>query len=573
MESPSADEIRKAFVAATDCLERYRDAINSLTVFPVPDGDTGTNMLLTMRSALERCPNTAHSSAGEVLSGLAEGAFWGARGNSGVILSQLFRGLSDASQDPQDDSSPWLVRGLRLATEAAYKSVVKPVEGTMLSVIKASCYKTAGMAEQHLSGNQAHSGPDQTADDTRKLTPILWEAAFDAAVEALHATPSQLPILREAGVVDAGGMGVAVILGAAFCSLTGRDPDLVDQAIQSCCVEPVDLNATRHSERKGIDSGFPDTDLGDDWGYCIQYVIDATNFGSILTAETVRDGLGPELSGSAVVISDGHYLKLHVHASDPGPALSYGASLGPLDRISIENMVIQNAHFIAGHRAKINGGGQLAVVAVVQGQGLANLFLDSGGSGVIDGGQTMNPSVGQIVEKATAMGAAEVILLPNISSVLAAANQAAAKDSRLHVVPSVSVPQGVSALLAFNPEESLEHNLEAMSAVLNTVISLEVTQAVRDTSLGGKAVQSGQYMGLVEGVISATGETPEGVLMAIFDGIVTSTEQVVTIFRGIDTTNGASQDVQSGLADRFPGIQVDLIDGGQPHYHYLASVE
>ena len=569
MESPSGDELRKAFVAATHYLERYRDAINSLNVFPVPDGDTGTNMLLTMRSALERCPNTPHSSAEEVLSGLAEGAFWGARGNSGVILSQLFRGFSDASEDPQDDPNPWLVRGLQLATDAAYKSVVKPVEGTMLSVIKASSYKTAWMAEQHLSGKQDHSGADKTAE----LTPTLWETAFDAAVEALYATPNQLPVLREAGVVDAGGMGVALILGAAFCSLTGRDPKLVDQAIQSCCVESADINASRHGEPNGLNSIFPDTALGEDWGYCIQYVIDATNSGSILSAKSVRDGLGPELSESAVVISDGYYLKLHVHASDPGPALSYGASLGSLNRISVENMSIQNAHFVAGHRASINSGARLAVVAVVQGEGLANLFLDSGGSGVIDGGQTMNPSVGQIVEQAAAMGAAEVILLPNNSNVLAAANQAAAQNPRLHVVPSVSVPQGVAALLAFNPEESLEHNLEAMSVVLETVASLEVTQAVRDTSLGGKSVHAGQYIGLLRGEIKATGETPEGTLMAIFDGIVTSADQIVTIFRGIDATPGASQNVQAELVDRFPGIQVDLIEGGQPHYHYLASVE
>jgi len=573
MESPSADALRKAFVAATDCLERYRDAINSLNVFPVPDGDTGTNMLLTMRSALERCPHTSRSSAGEVLSGLAEGAFWGARGNSGVILSQLFRGLSDASQDPQNDPNPWLVRGLQLATEAAYKSVVNPVEGTMLSVIKASSYKTAWMAEQRLSGKQDRSGEDNTAEQTPELTPNLWGTAFDAAVEALYATPSQLPILREAGVVDAGGMGVALILGAAFCSLTGRDPKLVDQAIQSCCVEPAEINASQHGDLKGLDSVLLDTASGDNWGYCIQYVIDARNSGSILSAKTVRDGLGPELSGSAVVISNGYYLKLHVHASDPGPALSYGSSLGYLDRISVENMDVQNAHLVEGHRANMNNGARLAVLAVLQGEGLANLFLDSGGSGVIDGGQTMNPSVGQIVEKATAMRAAEVILLPNNSNVLAAANQAVAQDSRLHVVPSVSVPQGVAALLAFNPEESLEHNLAAMSVVLETVLSLEVTQAVRDALLGGKAVHSGQYIGLLQGEIKATGETPEDALMGIFDDIVTSAEQIVTIYLGIDATPSAIQKVQTELVDRFPSIQVDLIDGGQHHSHYLASVE
>ena len=251
MEGFTGRDLRRAFAAATDCLERYRDSINALNVFPVPDGDTGTNMLLTMRSALEKCPQSPDASAGEVLSGLAEGAFWGARGNSGVILSQLFRGLSEASQDSQDGPNPWLVRGLQLATEAAYQSVVHPVEGTMLSVIKASSNATQNSST---GGGEAE-------------TPDLWETAFNAAVEALYATPSQLPILREAGVVDAGGMGVVVILGAAFCSLTGRDPELVHQAIESCCVEPVNLTSAAHiADHEGLSSEFLDATLEANWG-------------------------------------------------------------------------------------------------------------------------------------------------------------------------------------------------------------------------------------------------------------------------------------------------------------------
>lgn len=551
----SGGDLRRAFVAATDCLERYRDSINALNVFPVPDGDTGTNMLLTMRSALEQCPEEPDSNAGEVLSGLAEGAFWGARGNSGVILSQLFRGLSEASPSSTDFDNLWLIRGLRLATEAAYSSVVQPVEGTMLSVIKAS----ANAAENSHNGN---GEPE---------TQTLWETAFNAAAEALYATPSQLPILREAGVVDAGGMGVVVILGAALCSLTGRDTALVDQALEACCVEPRKLAASEHrSDHEGLNSGFLDGTLAENWGYCIQYVIDGSGSGSNLTTETVRKGLEPELAGSAVIIGDGHYVKMHVHAPDPGPALSYGASLGQLDRISIENMGLQNSHFVAGHR---DAAAQLAVVAVVQGEGLGRLFRDAGGSGVIDGGQTMNPSVGQILSHATAMPAAQVIVLPNNPNVLAAANQAAARDPRLHVVPSTSMPQGVAALLAFSPEESLEHNIEAMSAVLPEITSMEVTQAVRSTTIGGVTVDAGQYIGLIEGELAASGKTPEEALESVLDRIVTSAVQVVTIYSGIEAVIGATQGLSSGLENRFPGIQVDLVDGGQPHYHYLASVE
>ncbi len=270
---------------------------------------------------------------------------------------------------------------------------------------------------------------------------------------------------------------------------------------------------------------------------------------------------------------------MHVHAADPGPALSYGASLGQLDRISIENMGLQSSHFVAGHRAipetgaAVDTGTQLAVVAVVQGEGLGRLFRDAGGSGIIDGGQTMNPSVGQILTRATAMPTAEVIVLPNNPNVLAAANQAAARDSHLHVVPSTTVPQGVAALLAFSPEEPLEHNLEAMSAVLAEVTSIEVTRAIRSTSLGGVTVHAGHYIGMVEGELAASSETPEGALELVLARTVKSDGQVVTIYRGIDATPGAVQGLRSGLEERFPGIQVDIVDGGQPHYHYLASVE
>ena len=563
MEGFRGGDLRRAFVAATSCLERYRDTINALNVFPVPDGDTGTNMLLTMRSALERCPESPDSSAGDVLSGLAEGAFWGARGNSGVILSQLFRGLSESSLASQDGHGPWFVRGLQLGTEAAYQSVVQPVEGTMLSVIKASSIKVSSKAAQ----NRSSGGPEAE-------TAALWETAFNAAVEALYATPSQLPILREAGVVDAGGMGVVVILGAALCSLTGRDADLVDQALETCCVEPVNLSAAQQPADIGsLHSSFLDATLEGNWGYCIQYVIDGSDSATRITTETVRNGLGPELAGSAVIVSDGRYLKVHVHASDPGPVLSYGASLGQLDGISIENMDLQSSHFVAGHRAITDTGTQLAVVAVAQGNGLGRLFRDAGAGGVIDGGQTMNPSVGQILKHATAMPAAEVIVLPNNANVLAAANQAATTDSRLHVVPSTSVPQGVAALLAFSPEESLEHNLEAMSAVLPKVTSMEVTQAVRSIFIGGVAVQAGQYIGMIEGELAASGETPEDALESVLHRAVNSAGQVVTIYRGIDVSPGAVQGLRSRLEDRFPGIQVDLIDGDQPHYHYLASVE
>ncbi len=603
MERISGDDLRRAFVAAAACIERYRDAINALNVFPVPDGDTGTNMLFTLRSALEQCPQDPDNSAEEVLAGLAEGAFWGARGNSGVILSQFFRGLSEAHPVHPDNVSLWLPLGLRLATEAAYKSVLNPVEGTMLTVIGAA--SAAASIQAGLPAQKAKGGGELEAS-------ALWESAFEGAVEAVYATPSQLPILREAGVVDAGGMGVALILGASFCSLTGRDTALIDQALGKCCVEPLDPVAAQirvdqelldHRATPGslVDSR-PDSrhdstagsNLAENWGYCIQYVIDTFSSGHAadsggglnsetgITTELVRAGLGSEIGGSTVIVGDGRYVKVHVHAFDPGPALSYGASLGQLDRISIENMSLQSAGLVPDHGwSTATLATHISVVAVVQGEGLGRLFQDAGCSGIIDGGQSMNPSVGQFLKQVESRPDVQVIILPNNPNVLAAANQAAEREPNLHVVPSKSVPQGVAALLAFSPEEPLEHNLEAMSAALAEVTSMEITQAVRSTSIRGVPVRAGQYIGIIEGELASCGETPEAVLESILGQTVNSPGQVVTIYYGADAltessseaSTNAIQGLRSGLEIGFPGIQVDVVDGGQLNYHYLASVE
>jgi DAK2 domain fusion protein YloV len=543
------DDLRRAFAAATSCLERYRDAINSLNVFPVPDGDTGTNMLLTMRSALEKCPETSGVSAGSAASGLAEGAFWGARGNSGVILSQFFRGFAEALQGEAVCDGPGLARALKLATDAAYRSVTKPVEGTMLTVIRAASTSVQNGAAGGEGANALY----------------LWERAFRSAAAALYLTPSQLPVLEEAGVVDAGGMGVVVIMGGALCSLAGRDQELVDQAVAACCVEPLSLD----SSQAQLDADYLDSTMESPWGYCIQYLIE----GEGLAAERVREGIGEVMTESAVVVGDGRYVMVHAHAADPGLALSYGASLGDLHQIKIENMSRQNLEFVAGHRARGTKPPNIAVVAIAQGEGLYRLFRESGCSEVLSGGQTMNPSVGQILDTAEATGAGEIIVLPNNSNVVATADQSASANPHLYVVPSRTFPQGVAALLAFNPEEPLEHNLKAMSSALNDVVSIEVTQAVRGSSVGGVAVGAGQYIGLLEGELATSGDTPEKALKSTLDRVIHSPDQIVTLYRGAEALPGAAEELLCQLKAETPGVQVDLVYGGQPHYHYLASVE
>ena len=551
MSDLSGGDLRQAFVAATQSLERYREASNALNVFPVPDGDTGTNMLLTIRSALEKCPD-GEASAAEVSSGLAEGAFWGARGNSGVILSQLFRGLADALQEAETCSGRDLARGLTLAADAAYGSVAQPVEGTMLTVLRS----TSMSVQLALEG-------EETPEPRR-----LWERAFRSSVEAVYQTPSQMAMLREAGVVDAGGMGVAVIIGGALCQLTASEQAVLDEAVAAACTEPV-VNTGGGGTAGSIDPDFLDSTLEAQWGYCIQFLIE----GQGLALEEIREHFGAEWSDSAVVVGDQRLARVHLHSEDPGPALSYGASLGDLHEIKIENMSRQNQEFVQKGRGGQSTPTGLAVVAVVQGTGLAQLFKDTGCSTVINGGQTMNPSVGQFLEAAQATGAEGIIVLPNNSNVEATALQSAGADARINVVAARTLPQGVSALLAFNPAEPLAYNLKSMTDALSGVLTLEVTQAVRSTSIEGTKVEIGQFIALLEGDLASVAESPEEALKSALDGVVESADQIVTLYRGEDASETEAGEICRRLEAETPGIQVELVYGGQPHYHYLASVE
>ena len=541
------EDLRQAFSAATRCLERFRDTINALNVFPVPDGDTGTNMLLTMRSAMEKFTSAPSLTAGEAADILAEGAFWGARGNSGVILSQFFKGFAEVLHDKEVCDGADLAQGFSWASDAAYASVGQPVEGTMLTVIR----------------ELAHATREKWADSEQNAPLDLWEAAFLAAQQALYRTPSQLAVLREAGVVDAGGMGMMVIMGGALCHLAGQPESQVEQAVAAAQVSP------DRSVAAQIDKDYLDNTQEVQWGYCIQFILHA----DALSLEGVREHY-TAMTSSAVVAGDQRLIRVHIHSTDPGPALSYGASMGQLSHIEIQNMNHQNLGFIAEHGSLASTAAPVGVVAVTPGDGLALLFQEAGCAGVISGGQTMNPSVQALLEAANTAGAKDVIILPNNKNVVAAAEQAsAAASGQIHVVPSQSVPQGVAAVLRFNPEESLEHNLEAMVQAIDTVVSIEVTRAVRSSNLNGVPVSAGQYIGLREGELASSGESPEEALNSVLAQVGLSPGALVTVYWGADASQSAAEELGRCLEVETPGMQVDLIYGGQPHYHYLASVE
>jgi DAK2 domain fusion protein YloV len=555
-------DLRQAFGAATRCLERYRDTLNALNVFPVPDGDTGTNMLLTMRSALDKCEAACEgvwpgiATVSDVADGMANGAFWGARGNSGVILSQFFKGLADGLKGKEVCSGADLTQAFALATEAAYKAVGKPVEGTMLTVIRSLSEAT----QERLAQGEVNA-------------LALWETAFHASREALYRTPLQLPVLREAGVVDAGGMGVVVLVGGAFCCLSRQDESQVDLGLEDYVSVPTTPPLQRgargdFSLQTRLHSDYLDSTEEVQWGYCTQFLI----AGQGLDPEHIREKF-TAMADSSVVVGDEKYIRVHVHAPDPGPAISYGASLGQLSQIKIENMDHQNQEFVAGHRSREEAP-TLAVVAVTPGKGLERLFRENGCAAVVNGGQTRNPSISQLLQAAKVTGAREVIILPNNKNIVVAAEQAASlENSHLHVVPSHTIPQGVAALLAFNPEETWEHNLKVMQEAIAHVVTIEVTQAVRSTSLGGIEVTAGQYIGLLEGQFATVGETAEMALQSALTQIGLSQEQVVTLYWGADTRQEQVEAMRRVLEGQAPGIQVDVVYGGQPHYQYLASVE
>ncbi len=552
MQVIDGTELAQAFTAGFNCLLRYRDPINALNVYPVPDGDTGTNMMLTMRAGVEKLEQSPAGSVGEVAARMSDGAFWEARGNSGVILSQFFKGIAQGLAGKEVCDSGDLAQAFRAATEAAYKSVGNPVEGTMLTVIR--------WVAEAMEASLENGGETVAARS-------LWHTGYQASREALDATPSMLDKLREAGVVDAGGMGIVVILGGAYQHLTGAtgaDLDL-DLTIAAGNIDPAQLSSV------SVESDFLDSSVESQWGYCTQFLIQGEN----LDIEAVRTDLA-QIAESLVIIGDERFIRVHCHLEDPGVALTYGVSRGELDQIKIDNMSLQNQDWASGHQERSAAKSGIALVAVAPGEGLAQLFRDTAGAEIVSGGQTMNPSVAQLANAAAKSGAAAVILLPNNKNVAITAQQAAERGEETHtlyVVPTATVPQGMAAALAFNQHLTAEQNLQAMNEAVSGVVSIEVTRAVRDTTVAGISVSEGDFMGLVDGELSVVQSNAEAALLDSLTAAGITADHIVTIYWGADTDQEKTMAVSEQLETQNPGLHIDLVYGGQPHYPYFASVE
>ena len=543
-------ELRSAFRLAFDRLEEHRDTVNALNVFPVPDGDTGTNMTLTLRSGVERCPNEEEVAAGQVANELAQGTFFGARGNSGVILSQFFKGFSDALQGKESCGPSDLVQALDMAQAAAYGAVGNPREGTMLTVIR-----------------RAAEAAQETPDGSDFATVLA--SAYEASCVALKNTPEQLPVLKEAGVVDSGGLGVVVILGGVLEALAPERSQAVGSETGLASIIDTSM-ASLGDSAQARDDGFVHSSLELAWGYCTEFIIN----GNELNPASVRQYC-EEMGRSTVVVGDSQHVRIHVHMEDPGVAISYGISLGSVSNVKIENMDEQNVKWAAGHgdTPAPSVGAPLTVVAVAAGQGLAGLFSESGCGHVIEGGQTMNPSVQQIMQGVARAGAEQTIFLPNNKNIVLTAQQVAANDPTVHVVPTLSIPQGVAAMLAYNPTATLDENLASMEEALPTVRTIEITQAVRDTSVDGVAVALGDFIALLDDKLVLTAASAESALEQAVDLAGVDSGSILTIFRGLDVDSGVASASAEALEERTPGLQVDHVYGGQPHYHYLASIE
>ena len=541
-----AQGFRRLVLSGAECLEANADAINALNVFPVPDGDTGINMTLTLRAATSAdVPDAASATVGTMSSAIARGALLGARGNSGVIFSQFMKGLAGGLAECERADGAAFATALQAAADAGYQAVGNPVEGTMLSVMRAAA--------------EAVHPPDGTPD-----APDVLRAAYEAAERALAYTPEQLPILKQAGVVDAGGQGVVAFL-AGMVNLVSDEPVVLRITAPEGGLESAAANVSHefleHTEEEM-------------YGYCTQFVVQ----GEGLDPDAVRERV-MAMAASTVVVGDDRVVRVHAHAEDPGPLLSIGAALGALDQINIQNMDLQHQEFMSlhgygGDAPEQAEATELAVIPVAPGDGIARVFQGLGASEAVPGGQTMNPSAADIIDAVRRANAGFAIVLPNNKNIVLAAEQAAAlAEHPIAVVPSVSVPQGIAAMLAFNPDLTGEENAEAMRGALDSVRSGEVTTAVRSTTIDGVDVEEGQAIAILDGGLAAAAASPNDALAAMLDAAELDDGALVTLFYGAELAGETAEEAAAAIGARPGGIEVEVHEGGQPHYHYLVSIE
>jgi len=540
VNSISGQDLREMFDAATIWLEKSASDIDALNVFPVPDGDTGTNMLLTMRSTIEEAYRAPDRSASAVAQAMAKGALMGARGNSGVILSQIWHGLAQGLAEKESVTGSDLADALQQSSTMAYKGLSNPVEGTILTVVR----EAAAAAQAQASGG------------SNDLMSVM-EAIVNAASESVANTPTLLPVLREAGVVDAGGQGLYTILEGALHYLKGETEQIQlrkPQMIASSMPLPARLPQVAAGEVP--------------YGYCTEFLLK----GEKLDPDKIR--LKLEKKGeSLIVVGDESTVRVHIHTLDPGNVVHYATSLGTVHNVSMRNMDEQLRDFVEMQKEKLPTV-DIAIIAVVSGDGLADVFRSLGVAAIVSGGQTMNPSTKDLLQAVESVVSDKVIILPNNKNIVLTAQQVQSVTTKsVEVVPTETIPQGIAALLAFDYEADFETNVQIMRETKSAVKSIEVTRAIRPVRLGGLDIKRKQAIGFLEGDLVVVSDSATDALNKVLARVNLDEAEVITIYYGADTELAEAEEVSVALRERHPQLQVEIVRGGQPHYNYIVSVE
>lgn len=535
-------------------LNKQAEYVNSLNVFPVPDGDTGTNMGMTIENGAKEVSDRSASTVGEAAGIFAKGLLMGARGNSGVITSQLFRGFSQSVKDKEELDGAALAAAFQSGVEVAYKAVMKPVEGTILTVSRGAAI-----------------GAKKKAESTNDAVEVM-RAALEGAKTALAKTPDMLPVLKEVGVVDSGGQGLVFIYEGFLSALTGEYSASEDFVATPANMSEM-INAEHH---KSVAGHVATEDIK--FGYCTEIMValkQGPTYVKDFDYDEFRNYLN-NLGDSLLVVNDDEIVKVHVHTEDPGLVMQEGLKYGSLVKVKVDNMRNQHEAQVEKEerQAKPVEEKEYAIIAVAAGDGLADIFKAQGVDYIISGGQTMNPSTEDFVKAVEGLNARNIIILPNNKNILMAAQSAAEViDQPAAVVETKTIPQGLTSLLAFDESKSIEENYERMSAALADVVSGSVTTAVRDTTIDGLEIHENDHLGMVDGKIVVSNPDMMETLEETFAHMLDEDSEIVTIYVGEEGSEEVANELAQSLAEKYEDVEVEIHQGGQPVYPYLFSVE
>lgn len=553
----NAKQLQTAFLAGAKRIEAKKEFINELNVFPVPDGDTGTNMSLTIMSAAKEVQAIAEPDMKSLSKAISSGSLRGARGNSGVILSQLFRGFCRSIGDKEELTVEDIALGFNKAVETAYKAVMKPKEGTILTVAK-------GIADMSI----------ELAPSTEDLGEY-FKKLIDYGYEVLAKTPDMLPVLKEAGVVDSGGQGLMEVLHGAYDAYAGNAADF-----------NVEIPVVNKPKQTSVSTEDIDTSHIK-FGYCTEFIIMLEQSFGDAEEEELKSFL-LSIGDSLVVVADDEIVKIHVHTNHPGQAFEKGLTYGSLSNMKVDNMrlehqekVIKESEKLAAQQkadrdAKLSESAKpFGFIAVSIGDGMNEIFSELNVDHIISGGQTMNPSTEDMLEAIAAVNAENIFILPNNKNIILAANQAKSltEDKNIIVIPSKTVPQGISAMIGFSADATVEENEASMTEALEAVKSGEVTYAVRDTSIDGREIHVGDYMGIGDAGIEAVGKDLEETTVELIQAIADEDSELVSLYYGEEVTEDAANTLSEKIAEILPDADVEVYYGGQPVYYYVISVE